>query len=118
MCSEKPFVTLSTKEISHFACFCASGSVSINEKCPEETTIDSNITTASIGETTNIIDTTNILEISSTTPTEENNSVSTNNSTTTITPTVTKCKDSSRSSHLYMKPMLIILLNLVYFVNK
>ncbi len=118
MCSEQSFFTIPTKERSYFTCFCASGSVSINEKCPEEITIDSNTTTASIGKTTNIINTTNILEISSTTSNKENNTVSTKNSTTTITPTVTKCKDNSSSSHLYMKPMLIILLNLVYFVNK
>jgi hypothetical protein len=37
---------------------------------------------------------------------------------TSSTQSGTKCEDRSSSSHLFMESMLIILLNLVYFVNK
>lgn len=87
----------SIKKISHFACICSSTFILIGDKCPEETV---NATTVFISNTTAV-----------TNPT----STSTKNSISSTMQTDTKCNGNS---HLFVEPILIILLNLVYFVNK
>jgi uncharacterized protein YegJ (DUF2314 family) len=58
-------------------------------------------------------------ETTTTTSIETTRNVTITSTKDTITTTmVVKCEDRSISSHLYIEPILIILLNLVYFVNK
>jgi len=103
ICSEQSTVFGPIHNKSHYACFCSSGLFQIGKSCPEEiTTITSPMTETT---TATSIETTNHVTITSTKDTI----------TTTM---VVRCEERSISSHLYIEPILIILLNLVYFVNK
>ena len=131
-CSEKStsFNTINNNK-GYFACFCSSNIYLIGEKCPEEPIVDYNTTTVVISKTTNIINvtTTSIIDMTNTntisliTQIKDNNTTSMKQPTTTTTTTTTiqietECKNRSSSLHLCMKSMLIVLLSLVYFVNK
>ncbi len=86
-----------TENKAYFSCNCPSNLLLIGQKCPEDTT------------------TTTTVFISNTTTVPNPSTSSAKKSTTSSMQTGTKCDSSS---HLFVEPMLIILLNLVYFFNK
>ncbi len=96
-----------TENKAYFSCNCPSNLVLIGEKCPEDTTTEDTTTEDTTTATT--------VFISNATTVPNPSTSSTKRSTTSSMQTGTICDSSS---HLFVEPMLIILLNLVYFFNK
>jgi prepilin signal peptidase PulO-like enzyme (type II secretory pathway) len=144
ICSEESTSFSSYNITSRFGCFCSSGFYKIGEKCPDE--IDTTtpfiisteeISTVSILITTvrgEITDDTNVTNeittntfptdastqgtsIAPTTTDSINISLTITTETPTMPTTTIKCGCRSCSSRISIKTFLIILLNLVYFVN-
>lgn len=122
-CSEQSSSLKPTDGGPYFACFCSSALFLIGQKCPEEmptstsstkeTIISTKITTNDpVTTTVDTNSTTAIPIITTTTPSVNNTTTPSVNNTTTQK--VITCD----SSHLYIGKILIILLNLVYFLNK
>ena len=106
-CSEISTTFKPNENGPHFACFCSPNSFFIGKKCPDDTSVSTNATTAPARTTTESSKLTNSTNFSSTsTTTKPGNS------------TCPKCNNGSSSSHLSITTMFIILFIFFQFANK
>ncbi|CAF3469434.1 unnamed protein product [Rotaria socialis] len=125
-CSEESTFFITTNTSFHYACFCQSDLFLVDKKCPENIVDETTSSINLIEETTNpntmsttvfIEETTKTFSMTSTNLIEETSIIPSTESSKTTT-TTTTVVNSSMNSYQFLKIYFVILLNIVYFLNK